>query len=115
MLTDQQRIILFLSVCIPLRIGLVLLARFLPEKYMPYLGGLLLLPAVGFTYLYFANKRLDAPEGGGKTWWASARLLHAVLFLTAAIYAIQKKKIAWVPLAIDVVLGFSLFLNNKYN
>ena len=40
-------------------------------------------------YLYFTNTRLNAPEGGGVTWWAKYRLIHAMLYITAAIYIAQ--------------------------
>jgi hypothetical protein len=37
-----------------------------------------------------------------------------MLYLTAAIYAYQMKSITWIPLAIDVTLGFILFINKHY-
>ena len=70
--------------------------------------------AIGFLYLYFNNLRLNAFEAGGNTWWAEYRLIHGMLYLTAAIYSYQMKSIAWIPLAIDVIFGFILFINKHY-
>jgi hypothetical protein len=85
-----------------------------PDKYLPAVGLVLLFQALGFLYLYFTNTRLDAPEAGGHTWWASLRLLHGMLYLCAAIYASQGKQ-AWVPLLIDVGVGLAAFTYNRYN
>jgi hypothetical protein len=60
--------------------------------------------------LYFTNMRLDAPESGGKTWWADFRPLHGMLYLCAAIYAFKENKLATIPLAIDVIFGLILFI-----
>lgn len=102
--------LLFLLACIPARIIIALLPLYIDTSYLPYYGTLLLLPAFGFLYLYFNNLRLNAPEAGGTTWWAEYRIIHGMLYLTASIYALQEKRLAWVPLTIDVALGLVLFL-----
>lgn len=100
---------LFFSVCIPIRLLLVYLASTLNKNNLRFLGILLLVIALGFLYLYFANKRLNAAEAtGGVTWWSEYRLIHGLLYLCAAIYAFQGKNTAWIPLLIDVGLGVSL-------
>ena len=113
-LSDKTRKLLFLFACIPIRILMVLLAKYLPKQYLYYYGIGLLSPAAGFLYLYFFNLRLNAPEGGGKTWWAPFRIFHGLLYLAAAILAIRRlSNIAWIPLAIDVTMGFLLFMGAK--
>ena len=100
---------LFFGVCIPIRLLLVYLASTLNKNNLRFFGIFLLVIALGFLYLYFANKRLNAAEAtGGVTWWSEYRLLHGLLYLCAAIYAIQGKNTAWIPLLIDVGLGASL-------
>ena len=101
----------FLLFCIPSRSALAVLSQYIPEEYLKYYGGLLLLIGLSFLYLYFTNKRLDATEAGGKTWWASLRLLFGLFYLTAAIYAFQgKRKLVLIPLMFDVVFGLLSFI-----
>ena len=69
MLSLQKRIILFLLACIPLRIVIAIIPKYINETYLRIYGILLLGLATGFLFLYFNNLRLTAPEGGGKTWW----------------------------------------------
>jgi hypothetical protein len=100
---------LFFGVCIPIRLLLVYLASTLNKNNLRFFGIILLVIALGFLYLYFANKRLNAAEAtGGVTWWSEYRLIHGLLYLCAAIYAFQGKNTAWIPLLIDVGLGVSL-------
>jgi len=106
-------LLLFLLCCIPLRILIATAPLYVSKALMPYLGVLLLAISVSFFTLYFGNLRLDAPEGGGVTWWSDYRLLHGSLYFTGAIYAFQGKTIAWIPLAFDVLLGIGLFANKR--
>lgn len=113
MLTERDRILLFLICCIGIRLILAVLPLYLSKKLLPYFGLVILIISLSFIYLYFTNGRLKAPEGGGDTWWAKFRLIHGLLYLTAAIYLFQKERIASIPLFIDVILGLTLFILNK--
>lgn len=123
--------LLFLTLCIPLRIIFALLPNYkLIEKYIPIklnkklfyqvVGIIFLCIAVGFLYLYFTNERLNAPEAGGKTWWHNLRLLHGLLYLCASIYIlwninnINLIRYASIPLIIDVIIGLLSFINYRY-
>lgn len=123
--------LLFLTLCIPIRIIFALLPNYkFIEKYIPIklnkklfyqvVGIIFLCIAVGFLYLYFTNKRLNAPEAGGKTWWHNLRLLHGLLYLCASIYIlwninnISLIKYASIPLLIDVIVGILSFINYRY-
>jgi hypothetical protein len=114
MLSKSSSIQYFLLACIPSRIILSILPLYLSEKYLFYYGFLLLAIASSFLFLYFTNKRLNADEGGGNTWWANFRLIHGLLYLCAAIYSIQGKKIASIPLLIDTFIGLKLFIFHRY-
>jgi hypothetical protein len=103
--------LLFILACIPLRIIIATLPLVLPARILPFLGLLLFLPiAIGFLYLYFTNSRLEAPEGGGITWWARYRIIHGLLYLTAAIALLLRfhPAAAALPLFADVLLGLVL-------
>jgi len=106
----MNSIIVFLLGCIPVRILLAYISTKLSQEQLKYLGVVLLGISLSFMYLYFTNKRLDAPEAGGKTWWSSLRPIHGVLYLAAAIYAFKgETTMVWIPLIIDVIFGFIVF------
>ena len=103
------RLLLFFFLCIPLRLLLAYIPQVLPKPYFFVFGVMIGLMGLGFLYHAFANSRLQAPEGGGRTWWASYRFIHGMLFMTALIYLIKKDRRASIPLLIDVILGIFLF------
>jgi len=64
---NKKRIILFLFGCIFIRFLLVLLAKKIPKKYLPIMGYIALIPALGFSYIYLFGLRKTGPEVfGGK-------------------------------------------------
>ena len=103
---------LFLLGCLPTRFLLALTAKRLVGPKLRALGYVLLAIGLTFLWLYFKNARLRAFEAaGGLTWWAPFRLLHGALYLASAVYALQMKgALAWIPLAIDLVLAVGLWI-----
>jgi len=105
---------LFLLGCLPMRFLLAMTAKKLSGPKLRLLGWVLMAIGISLLWLYFKNARLHAFEAGGSTWWAPYRLLHGMLYVASAIYAIQMKVgLAWIPLAVDVVLGTILWYNFK--
>ena len=114
-LDARTRTIWFFSFCITLRLLIAYVAYLAtrPQAKHPIWKSFALVPlaiGIGLAYLYFTQTRLNAPEGGGTTWWAKYRLIHAMLHITAAIYILQGNDKAWVPLVIDVLIGIVLKL-----
>ena len=106
----MNSVLAFLLLCIPARILIALGSQFVPDAYMKLYATMLLLIGLSFVYLFFTNTRLDAPEAGGKTWWAKYRLIIGALYLAAAVYAFQgKRDLIWVPLAMDITFGLIIF------
>ncbi len=111
----QKRFLLFLGGCIPMRLFLVYLAKTIPLKYLPYLGAAHLLPAIGFIYLFITGKRITGVETqGAPIWWQRFRIMHGLIYLLFAYYAINQVAAAYQILLADVCLGLSLFLWHHY-
>lgn len=121
----NQTKLLFIGVCIPARILFFLVPKVKNhiEKYLKtntdifykLFGIVLLCMAIGFLYLYFFNKRLDAGEAGGNTWWRNLRLFHGLNYLCAALYILFGKiENASIPLGVDVLVGLLAHFNQHF-
>ena len=77
--------LLFLIGCIGVRTGLALLAKYISNDYLPYLGYLALLPAIGFIYLYLTDSRQTGREAGGIIWWNKLRPTRNVIYFICYI------------------------------
>ena len=109
-MSSLKRSLLFILLCIPSRIGLAFLPNYLSDKNKKYYSYLILVISLGFLYLYFSNRRLNAVEGGGVTWWHNYRLIHGMLYLTSFIYLYQNNKYSQLPLLIDILFSSLLYL-----
>jgi hypothetical protein len=109
--TLQKRFLLFLIGCIGTRSLFVYIAKTIDIKYLPILGYIALLPAVGFSYIYLSGSRKTGAEVfGDKIWWNNLRPMHALLYALFAYNAINKNPISWIFLLIDVIFGLVSFL-----
>ena len=110
MLSDHTRIILFILLCIPARLGLAYLTTITKQKKQVYiLSAILALIGLGFISLWVTNSRLKSNEGGGTTWWHEFRIIHGMLYLTSAILLLKYPDIVYIPILIEVFLGIILF------
>jgi hypothetical protein len=107
----QKRFLLFLIGCIGTRALFVYVAKNASAKYLPLLGYLALLPAIGFIYIYLTGSRKTGGEVfGEKIWWNDLRPFHSLLYFLFAYNAIIGNNKAWIYLLIDVIFGLSSFL-----
>jgi hypothetical protein len=114
--TIQKRFLAFLLLCIPVRIGFVFIAKKVDKKYLPYLGYLAILPAIGFAYIYIFGKRKTGGETfGQKIWWNNLRPIHSILYFIFTYLALKKSNIAYIPLLLDVIIGLISFIIYHYN
>ena len=112
--TLEKRFLTFLLICIPTRTAIALIPKYVNINYLPFLGYLALLPAIGFAYIFIFGKRKTVGETfGQKIWWNYLRPVHAFLYLSFGILAIQKNNNAYIPLLIDVIIGLIGFLNKR--
>ena len=115
MSNKNKRVLLFLLGCITVRLSFVFIAKYASKSILPYLGGLALLPSIGFFTIYFTNSRKTGIEVfGGKIWWNNLRPIHGLLYMIFAILAIKEDKRAWIILLLDVLIGFIGFLIHYY-
>ena len=114
--TIQKRFLAFLLLCIPVRISFVFIANIIDKKYLPYLGYLTILPALGFAYIFIFGKRKTGGETfGQKIWWNNLRPIHSILYFIFAYLAINKNRSAYLALILDVLIGLVSFLCYHYN
>ena len=111
----EKRFLLFLGGCIPMRLLFVWLAKIMPLNYLPYAGGVALLPAFGFIYLFMTGKRTVGLETqGAPIWWSRFRIIHGLIYLGFSYSAFQRLRNAYLFLLADVLLGLGLFLRHHY-
>jgi len=109
--TIEKRFVLFLFGCISSRLLLVYIAKNIDIKFLPFMGYLLLLPAIGFFYIYLTGIRKRGLEVfGDKIWWNDLRPIHGFLYLLFSYNAIIGNKNAWIILFVDVLFGLISFL-----
>ena len=107
----QKRFLLFLIGCIGTRALFVYVAKNAGSKYLPLLGYLALLPAIGFIYIYLTGSRKTGGEVfGEKIWWNDLRPIHSLLYFLFAYNAIIGNSKAWMYLLVDVIFGLISFL-----
>ncbi len=89
--TIQKRFLLFLGGCIPVRLAMVLLAKYIPLVYLPWME----------TF-------------GQPIWWRPFRIIHGLFYLIFSLLAIYKYANAYLVLLFDTLIGLGLFLWHHY-
>lgn len=111
MLDLHKRYLLFLIGCIGTRTLFTFIAKYIDNTLLPYLGALALIPVSGWLFIYFIRARNTGMEVfGGRIWWNELRPLHAALYALFAMYAFKRKSFAYIPLAVDTIIGLIAFL-----
>ena len=110
MLSPRQRLFQFLGICIVLRSIAAFIAYLYPQSVVTkVLAGFYLLMGISMIYLFATNKRQNAPEGGGITWWNDIRPVHGLLYILFAMFAFTNKNFSYLFLVGDVILGLVAF------
>ena len=101
----MENIYLFLFVCLAIRIGFVLIAKFYNSFWFGVFGFV-----IAFTFLYnflMENKKDIVHK---KIWWNNIRLVHSLNYFTFAILTMTKSQYAYVPLMVDVIFATFVML-----
>ena len=110
---NYKRLVLFLVGCIGTR-SLFVYAAKTQIEFLPYMGFIAFLIAIGLLYFYLSGTRTTGPEVfGEKIWWNHLRPVHSIFYFLFAISAIQKNKNAYILLLVDVIIGLAAGLNKR--
>lgn len=111
----HKRWLMFLGFCIPSRYLIAYVLSKLSEAHLRIAGLVLLLPVLGFSYIYVTKSRMTGGETlGAPIWWDFIRPLHAGLYLVAALMALSGNSRAYIPILADTTLGLLAFLNYHF-
>jgi len=115
MKNTNTNLLLFLFGCIGVRSLFVYIAKEINKKYLPILGYLALIPAIGFMIIYLTGIRETGLGAfGEKIWWNKLRPVHATLYALFAYNAIHKNRKSWIYLLIDVIIGLIAYFTVKF-
>ncbi len=107
--------LLFLFGCIGTRAAIAYAAKVVAPTTLQIMGGLALLPVIGWLWIVFVGSRDTGPEVlGARIWWQKLRLVHAGMYTLFAVMALMKMEGAWKVLAADVVIGLGSFLAHHF-
>jgi len=103
--------------CILIRILIVYLVYILSKpnilsKNTNYILSLpILILGLSWLIMYIYNLRLKGNEVlDGIIWWVPYRIYHSIFYLLSFILIITYSKYAYIPLLLDISLGFTLFI-----
>lgn len=111
--TINNKLVLFLLVCMSTRILISLIFKYINIKYIKILGYLLLIPATGLLLIYIFGLRKTGILNQ-TSWWNHLRPLHSLLYFIAAFYAIKQDRLSWLILLLDACIGLIAFLINHF-
>lgn len=109
------RAALFLVGCMGSRAALVYAAHAAsrpgaPAWVLRVMGAAGLAIAISFFAIFLGGLRSTGPEVfGDRIWWDDLRPVHGALYLAFATLALHGRRGAWVPLAVDVLVGLAAF------
>ena len=105
----------FLTICIPLRILFVYLAKN-KKEYSTQMALVATAIAIGFWSIYLFKLRETGLEvNGEKIWWDRLRPFHGTLYGLFAYYTFSGNNMAYKFLGADVVLGLTAHLIHYYS
>ena len=110
----KKLFLLFIFGCMGARLLMAYTAKRINGKYLPIMGYLAALPALGFAYVYISGNRKEGGFGQ-KAWWNDLRPVHSVLYGLFAWNAINKRSYSWIFLFADAIFGLISFLTHYYS
>lgn len=113
--TRYKRILLFLIFCIGSRSLITYSVMVHDKQYKNVLRNLLLIPAIGFAYIYANDLRKTGGEVfGAKIWWNDLRPFHSLMYFLTAYYVHIEHPKAFYPVALDTLVGLRFFFRYHF-
>lgn len=106
-----KRILLFILLCIPVRIFLIYLVINLPQ-YLFYYKILYLIMTLGFIRVYL--NKADKGFFGGEVWWHDLKLVHSFLYILFIILSNLNIKESYYALFPNIILGIIFFIKQYF-
>jgi hypothetical protein len=108
---DKRRLVLFLMGCMSARVGLTYVVRHYARAHKNLLTWVLLIPALGFSYIYRNDLRKTGAEVfGGRIWWNNLRPFHALMYFATALLVHIDHDSPHYPIALDTFVGLLSFI-----
>lgn len=108
----HTRQLVFLLVCIPLRLGLAWFAWYSSSPIFSLLIGLAGIGMIVRAALRDSGKVPMKGFAGGEVYWNS--YVHGFLYILFALLHYRHFKYAWIVLVLDVVVGLGTAINHYY-
>ena len=106
MYSELHRKLLFIGVCIPVR--LTMIYAYINTKYKPLIKFIYLVLALLFIYRFVHFTTKERGGFGNKVWWNNLRMVHSVMYV--AFIVTDDIRV----LLLNVILGVLGFLNNYF-
>lgn len=105
---------MFVFGCVPARILIAGAVLNMPPRLQIKATASLAAIGICFATLYYFELRMNAPEGGGTTWWHRIRPLHSLTYLLAASLLVAGKEwYASTVLIVDVTIGLCAWMRKN--
>lgn len=106
--------LVFLFCCMPLRGFIAYAGSIMGNNLIPMATGAV---SLGFLSTYYRENNKEIKNKGafgGDPYWHDERLLHGFIYAAFTILYLYGVEQAWILLALDVLIGFGTFVQNKY-
>ena len=111
-LEKNKRIFMYIFVCLIIRLSIPLGMIYVHKSKLQYVSIPLFILSIGFFNAFMTLPKTDIGFFGGRKWWVKNHIVHSIMYLTAAVMAFKKNKHSYIPLIVDVVYSFFVYIHH---
>jgi len=109
MYSELQRHLLFIGVCIPVRLIIIYIVNtYINTNYINFIRGIYLVLALLFMYKFINFSTQERGGFGNKVWWNNLRLVHSLMYMAFVLTDDIRL------LLVNVMFGILGFINNYF-